>query len=131
MKKRLEIIFETEKEIDAEGVIAALDSIGLQYKTMKRPDVADLPKAPKGKGCCGRGEKESPSMLKKIKNYKETMIRWYGAGRPVVSMRIFADRLNICAGCDSRKGYECTECGCPMDIKAKMDIDKLCELNKW
>lgn len=131
MIKRLEIIFETKEEIDAEGIISVLDSIDLKYKSMKRVELEGLPRVIKQEGCCGQGEKKSPSMLKKIKNYKETMIRWYTAGRPVVSVSVLADRLMICSGCSSLKDYECTECGCPIDTKAKMGIDKLCELNKW
>jgi hypothetical protein len=81
--------------------------------------------------CCGRGKK-SPPMLKKAKNYAKTMARWIKAGRPVVSMATLSHRLSICGGCDSLiKDRECSKCGCPMIEKAKMDIDKLCELNKW
>lgn len=130
MRKRLEVVFETDEEVDPEGIRLALEDIGLRYKSLRRLDVEGLPKAFEAKGCCGRGKK-SPSMVKKAKNYAKTMARWVKAGRPIVSVKVFADRLVICGGCESLKGYECMECGCPMDSKAKMNIDKLCELNKW
>lgn len=128
MMERLELIFESEEMFNAELVRETLSGLDLHYKSMKRIGI-DPPKPPKK--CCGQGKKQSPPMLKKIKNYKETMVRWYKAGRPIVDIRELAERLAICGGCASLKGYECTECGCPMDNKAKMDIDNLCELNKW
>ena len=111
--------------------IAVYDEIARQQKIENESATTLKPEKRNKFSCCGGGEKKSPSMLKKIKNYKETMVRWYEAGRPVVDMKEFVDRLAICGGCESLKEYECTECGCPMDKKAKMDIDKLCELNKW
>lgn len=86
---------------------------------------------PKKSSCCGQDNKKSPSLRSKVKNYTKTMARWIKAGRPIVDMETFAKRLIVCGTCESLKSYECTECGCPMDSKARMDIDKLCELKKW
>lgn len=83
------------------------------------------------KRCCDQGEKKSPSMIKKAKNYVITMKAWIKAGMPVVDITTLANRLSICGKCESLKDYECIECGCPMDAKAKMDMKNLCELNKW
>lgn len=127
---QIEIIVETN---NAQIVLDALGSKGIQYKSVKNLEAIARIKSnkPKGEGCCGQGNKKSPSLLKKANNYRKTMTRWIKAGRPIVDMKTFAKRLIICGACKSLKSYECMECGCPMDTKAKMDIDKLCELNKW
>ena len=81
--------------------------------------------------CCG-GDEKSPSMIKKARNYIETKIRWKKAGSPLVDIDAYIKRLTICSGCNHfNEKWECNKCGCPMIEKAKMDIDKLCELNKW
>jgi hypothetical protein len=130
--KDIEIIVEAE---NAQKVLDALGAKGIKHKSVKDLEaiarMESTPKVEDGEGCCGDNEPESPSMLKKANNYRKTMTRWFKAGMPVVSLRVFAERLTVCGRCDSHKGYECTECGCPMDNKAKMNIDKLCELNKW
>jgi hypothetical protein len=81
--------------------------------------------------CCGGGKK-SPSMLRKAKAYIKLMREWYKVGAPLVDKKIVIERLNICRVCDSLiKDWECSECGCPMMEKSKMDMKNLCKLNKW
>jgi hypothetical protein len=126
--KQIEIIVMAENVQEVKDALTARD---IETRSIKDLEfIANNQKRDHSEGCCGQGKK-SPSMLKKAKNYAKTMARWIKAGRPIVELRELASRLSICGGCASLKGYECTECGCPMDSKAKMNIDKLCELNKW
>ena len=127
--KDIEIIVEAE---NAQIVLDALEAKGIKHRSIKDLEAVARIGKPKenSEGCCGQGKK-SPSLSTKAKNYIKTMARWTKAGRPIVGMITFAKRLSICGDCPSLKSYECTECGCPMDLKAKMDIDKLCELKKW
>ena len=62
-------------------------------------------------------------MLRKARNYAQTMARWYKAGKPLADKKVVVERLEICRICDSLiKDWECSECGCPMMEKAKMGI---------
>ena len=134
----IEIILVDDKEFTISEVAEKVRGTGLRFSRVQRIkeqkpleiSPATVPNSKPKDGCCGQS-KQSPSMIKKAKSYAKTMARWYKAGSPIVSLRVFADRLVVCGRCDSLKNYECTECGCPMDNKAKMGIDKLCELNKW
>ena len=136
MRERLEIVFESEDRINVEKVTETLKSSGLEYKSVSREKIGSLPKPlsksqASRKGCCGQ-DKQSPSLSKKAMNYAKTMARWIAAGKPIVAMKAYANRLLICSDCDSFiKDTECSECGCPMEFKAKMDLKGLCELNKW
>ena len=107
------------------------DSYTKVYAEMRKEDAKPKVKNPKS-SCCGGGEKKSPSMIKKAKNYAKTMAKWMKAGRPKVSTAVYAERLGICATCgECIRDEECSICGCPMRDKAMMGLEKLCELNKW
>ena len=130
--KEYEMILRSENDIDVDKFRGALECVGLRYTSLKRTHIKAPIVPTNKKGCCGQNDKKSPSMMKKIKNYTETMTRWIAAGRPIVAMKVYANRLLICSDCDSLiKDTECSKCGCPMEFKAKMDLKGLCELNKW
>lgn len=126
--RKIEIVVMAE---NAQEILDVLKNNNISHRSVKDLEaIANIQKSDPSNGCCGQGKK-SPSMLKKAKNYTKTMTRWIKAGRLIVDMKTFATRCTICSTCESLKSYECMECGCPMDSKAKMNIDKLCELNKW
>jgi len=111
-----------------EAYIQTFEDMNAQEKK-ERPA---QPMTKKKSSCCGQGEKKSPSMLKKAKNYTKTMAAWVKAGMPRVNMNTYANRLLVCSDCEELiKDAECSKCGCPMKDKAIMDMDNLCELNKW
>ena len=108
----------------------AHDAINRTLDKIDRFKNGEKPK--KKTSCCGQGEKKSPSLIKKAKNYTKTMAAWVGAGMPKVKMNTYANRLNICSTCEAIiNDSECSKCGCPMMDKAIMDMENLCELNKW
>jgi hypothetical protein len=127
--RKIEIIAIAESQ---SKVVDVLKDANIRYLKVRDIEAVDrLAIMSLNKGCCGQGKKKEPSLIKKAQNYTKTMARWIKEGRPIVSLRVLSERLLICSGCDSLQDYVCIECGCPMDTKAKMDIDKLCELNKW
>lgn len=128
--KEIEIIALAENN---QAILDALEAKDIQTISVKDTEATTRTKPNKSKSkepCCGQSKK-SPSMMKKVANFASTTKKWIKAGMPVVDIRELIKRLDICSSCDSLKEYTCMECGCPMDRKAKMDIDKLCELNKW
>ena len=46
--------------------------------------------------------------------------------------QVFNKRLNICSSCDkfSKLTHQCKECGCFMNLKAKL-LHSKCPLDKW
>ena len=116
-----------------EAYMKVFQNINAKAETIQAEEKEKAKTEPlKKESCCGGGKKKSPSMIRKARNYAKTMARWIKAGRPVVSLSALAQRLSICGKCESLiKDRECSECGCPMIVKAEMDIDRLCELNKW
>ena len=48
----------------------------------------------------------------------------------VVNSEAIRKRRMICAGCDRKKGWKCTECGCLVAAKTKLKSES-CPLDKW
>ena len=85
----------------------------------------------KSSGCCG-DKKKSPSLATRAINFAKSSTEHIVHGLKNVSDDEFLRRLNICKPCPSRlEGFERSECGCYMNIKAKWDLKNSCNLKKW
>ncbi len=127
---RLELVFETEKEIDPEGISLALKPMGYQYKSLKRLRV-DRPVSGDKKGCCGKVKTKTLNLLQKGLNLAKATTEHIITGMKHVPDSIYFQRLERCRDCEyKQEGFVCSKCGCYMGIKASW-LEQTCELNKW
>lgn len=82
---------------------------------------------PIGGGCCGG----PPNLLQKARNLVHTMGDFANSGFKVADDELYNQRMEICRGCDRFENNRfCKECGCFMDLKAKIEVAE-CPLDKW
>ena len=128
--ERLEIVFETEKEIDPEGISLALEPTGLQYKSLRRLGVDRVVSGDK-KGCCGKAKTKAPNLAQRGLNLVKATTEHIITGMKHVPPSVFLQRLEKCKGCDYiQEGFVCSKCGCYMGIKASW-LEQKCIENKW
>ena len=77
-------------------------------------------------------EPELPSLFKMIRNFSKEMVKYIKEGTPNVTMKDYANRLDICQKCPSyiKSSARCGECGCLLEHKAKWQTAE-CPLEKW
>ena len=83
-------------------------------------------------------EKSFPSLIQQGKNLSSFTWRLFDyvikgqANNIEVSDKIFEDRMSLCRSCEyfDEKQTRCKECGCFLNVKAKMMFEE-CPLNKW
>jgi len=79
-------------------------------------------------GCCGG---TAPSIFQKARNLATTMGDFANSGFKVADEEVYNKRMEICRGCDRFENNRfCKECGCFMDLKAKIEVAE-CPLDKW
>jgi hypothetical protein len=72
-----------------------------------------------------------PNILQMIKNYTVDTWDYIKEGCPPTPKKEYEERIQICNTCPSiTESFRCSECGCPMAIKAKRQT-AVCPLNKW
>jgi len=131
MRNRLEVVFETEEEIDPERIRLALESMGLQYKTLRRVDIEKVVNGVKKKGCCGGDNHKSPSLMQKGLNLVKATTEHIITGMKHVPPSVYLQRLEKCRECEfKQEGFVCSKCGCYMGIKASW-LEQKCIENKW
>jgi hypothetical protein len=84
-----------------------------------------------------RSENEnSPSFIKKIKNFASSVVDHVSAGMPSCSDEQIIKRHDICLNCEFFKDDTCQQCGCPL-FRNKQFVSKLawadqeCPVGKW
>lgn len=75
---------------------------------------------------------KQPSILEKIANFATAVTDHVLRGLPMVSDKIYKDRITICENCDrfDKERTLCKECGCYLPIKARWAEQK-CPIDKW
>ncbi len=75
--------------------------------------------------------KIKPNILQMIKNYSVDTWDYIKEGCPPTPSAEYKERIEICSNCPSiTESFRCSECGCPMGIKARRQT-AVCPLNKW
>ena len=66
----------------------------------------------------------------KAKGLARSVGTWVGAGMPIATPDVVANRIALCHACDHFKGQFCAKCGCFMMAKARM-ATATCPDGKW
>ena len=82
--------------------------------------------------CCKKEEPatEPPSLARKAAFLAESLLRFGVSGFKTVSAEEYTRRMEICGGCEHRRGLGCMKCGCNLPLKAQGDVWK-CDLGLW
>ena len=70
------------------------------------------------------------NILKLVKNFAIEVVKFTAAGAPIVTEKVFEERLKICNECEHISGDKCMKCGCTMSVKWKWGT-AACPINKW
>lgn len=74
--------------------------------------------------------KHGPSIIKQAANLTRAMSKHVAGGLKEVGFADYADRLNVCKGCELRDKNKCTDCGCFLLKKAWWRSED-CPKGKW
>lgn len=73
---------------------------------------------------------EELSSFDKLYNLTKSLILFLKSDLKEVTKKTYEARLAVCLLCDKNKKWECSECGCKLQIKAKW-ASETCPLQKW
>ncbi len=71
-----------------------------------------------------------PPLLRQAWNLAAALTDFVADGCQTVSEEQYRQRLEICDGCDQRRGNRCMKCGCRLSLKARGRAFQ-CPLGKW
>jgi hypothetical protein len=73
-----------------------------------------------------------PPLKDQLVSFAKSFSGWIADGGKVVTPKVYMERLTLCHTCDSynEKKDRCNECGCKMQLKARMCTSE-CPLSKW
>lgn len=63
-----------------------------------------------------------PPLRRRLKNFVHSMWKFMMSGFKFASKAEQQKRLNICNGCDYRRGNRCLKCGCGLKAKIAMKV---------
>tara|TARA_R100001463_G_scaffold79454_1_gene133895 strand:+ start:1403 stop:1726 length:324 start_codon:yes stop_codon:yes gene_type:complete len=94
----------------------------------KKIYIGDEPKAKKEEGHVV----EPPPLKDQIVGFAKSFTKWVSEGAPLVTPKVYMERLTTCHVCPSfnKKQGRCLECGCMMEYKARMKTSE-CPKHKW
>lgn len=87
-----------------------------------RPDGAEAP--------ASRDPGQPPSLARQAWNLARSLADFVADGCKTVTPEQYQARLEICDGCDHRRGNRCMKCGCRLSLKAQGRAFK-CPSDKW
>jgi hypothetical protein len=71
-----------------------------------------------------------PPLHRQAWNLARALADFVADGMKTVSEEEYQARLEICDGCDQRRGNRCLKCGCRLTLKARGRAFR-CPLDKW
>ncbi len=71
-----------------------------------------------------------PRLPSQAWNLTKALAAFVADGLKTVSKQAYQQRLEICDGCDRRRGNRCLACGCRLSLKARGRAFQ-CPLGKW
>jgi peroxiredoxin len=89
--------------------------------------------APAGPGSNGQGGASSPrapSLARQAWSFAQAMADFVADGCKTLSEAEYRRRIEVCDGCDQRRGNRCLVCGCYLRLKARGRAFR-CPLDKW
>lgn len=85
---------------------------------------------------CGVITTAPPSVLTRVRAYRDSTARWQAAGCPLRSEEEVEALRDVCAACEHYNGEVCVKCGCSV-VRGSVFGDKLrratesCPAGKW
>ena len=73
---------------------------------------------------------QPPSLPRQAWNLARALAGFVADGCKTVTEEQYRRRLEICDGCDQRRGNRCTKCGCRLSLKARGRAFR-CPSDKW
>lgn len=73
---------------------------------------------------------QSLEWQKVLKQFATSMIKWTKEGLPTVTKQKHDERYNTCLSCDKYDNHRCSECGCVVYVKCKLETEH-CPTGKW
>ncbi len=75
-------------------------------------------------------DRAMPPLREQAWNLVRSLADFVADGCKTVSEDQYRQRLEICDGCDQRRGNRCRQCGCRLSLKARGRAFR-CPLSKW
>ena len=79
-----------------------------------------------------QNQQKPPSIFKMMKTFTKELTTYIKNGAPNVTSKSYANRLDICKGCEHliKESMRCGSCGCLLEHKAKWKTPT-CPEKKW
>ena len=114
------------------GIAAWVDDVARPDRW--RPEWGPKPQAPSEGPVMSTDEEQPdlsmPPLYQQAWNLAQSLTAFVADGCKTVTADQYRQRLEICDGCDRRRGNRCAACGCRLSLKARGRAFR-CPLSKW